>query len=115
MKKFNETYLYKKAPDYEKDVYNLIIKGERIDKTNESFNDIKYEVKRKNVDSTLTKLLDSERIVLVIPTKPLPKSFKIITAKDIRTDKKLRVFIDCSGCITNNGNGYKLGSSCYQV
>ena len=107
MKKFNETYLYKKAPDYEKDVYNLIIKGERIDKSNESFNDIKYEVKRKNVDSTLTKLLESDRIVLILPSKPLPKSFKVITAKDIRTDKKLRVFIDCSGCIVNNGTGYK--------
>lgn len=107
MKNFNDTYLYKTVPDYGKDIHGLILKGERIDKTNESFNDIKYEVKRKNVDSTLTKLLDSDRIVLVIPTKPLPKSFKIITAKDIREDKKLRVFIDCSGCIESTGSGYK--------
>lgn len=107
MKKFNETYLYKKMPDYGKDIHGFIINGNRIDKTNESFNDIKYEVKRKNVDSTLTKLLDSDRIVLIIPQKPLPKSIKIITAKDIRTDKKLRVFIDCSGCIESSGSGYK--------
>ena len=107
MKKFNDTYLYKKSPEYEKDIYGLIIKGERIDKSNDSFSDIKYEVKRKNVDSTLTKLLDSDRIVLVIPAKPLPKSFKVITCKDIKSDKKLRVFIDCTGCIITNGNGYK--------
>lgn len=107
MKKFNETYLYKKAPEYDKDIYSAIVKGERIDKSNESFNDIKYEVKRKNVDSTLTKLLDSDRIVLILPVKPLPRSFRVITAKDVRTDKKLRVFIDCSGCIIPNGNGYK--------
>lgn len=107
MKKFNETYLYKTVPDYGKDIHGLIIKGKRIDKSNESFNDIKYEVKRKNVDSTLTKLLESDRIVLVIPSKSLPKSFRIITAKDIRTDKKLKVFIDCSGCIEFDGTGYK--------
>ena len=108
MKKFNETYLYRKMPDYEKDIHALILKGDRVDKKHESFNDIKYEVKRKNVDSTLTKLLDSDRIVLVIPTTPLPKSFKIITAKDIRDDKKIKVFIDCSGIIKASGNGYVL-------
>lgn len=111
MKKFNETYLYKKMPDYEKDIQALILKGNRIDKTHESFNDIKYEVKRKNIDSTLAKLLDSERIVLVIPTKPLPKSFKIITAKDIKEDKKTKVFIDCSGVIEPSGNGYVINGS----
>ena len=51
MKKFNETYLYKKMPDYNKDITEFILKGERIDKTNKTFSDIKYEVKRKNVDS----------------------------------------------------------------
>lgn len=107
MKKFNETYLYKKAPEYEKSVYELILKGERIDKTNETFNDIKYEVKRKNVDSTLSKLLDSNRIVLIIPKKPMPKSFKVVTAKDIRNDKKLKVFIDCFALIQPDGDGYK--------
>ena len=108
MKKFNETYLYKKMPDYEKDIQALILKGERVDKKHESFNDIKYEVKRKNIDSTLAKLLDSDRIVLVIPTKPLPKAFKVITAKDIKEDRKVKVFIDCSGVIEPSGTGYKL-------
>lgn len=99
MKKFNQTYIYRNSPDYEKDITGMILKGERINKNNESFNDIKYEVKRKNIDSTLAKLLDSERIVLVIPSKQLPKSFKVITAKDIRNDKKIKVFIDCTGII----------------
>lgn len=108
MKKFNETYLYKKMPDYEKDIQALILKGQRVDKSVEAFNDIKYEVKRKNVDSTLAKLLDSERIVLVVPVKPLPKSFKIITAKDIRDDRKIKVFIDCTGIIEITNSGYIL-------
>lgn len=124
MKKFNETYLYRKMPDYEKDIQVLILKGERIDKSNKSFEDIKYAVKMKNVDSTLAKLLDSDRIVLVIPVKPLPKSFRVITAKDIRNDRKLKVFIDCSGIINsantssanitinqNNIGGYKFANN----
>lgn len=110
MKKFNETYLYKKMPDYEKDIHAMILKGERLDKDNDSFEDIKYEVKRKNVDSTLVKLLDSERIVLILPNKPLPRSFRVITAKDIRNDRKTKVFIDCTGIIISTGTGYKFAS-----
>ena len=110
MKKFNETYLYRKMPEYEKDVQALILKGERIDKSAESFSDIKYEIKRKNVDATLVKLIESDRIVLVLPAKPMPKSFKIITAKDIREDRKTKVFIDCIGVIESTGNGYRLAN-----
>lgn len=108
MKKLNETFIYRKMPDYGKDLAEFILKGERVNKSNESFSDIKYEVKRKNVDSTLTKLLDSDRVVLVIPNKPIPKALKVFTASDIRTDKKVRVFIDCSGIIEPSGNGYRL-------
>ena len=106
MKKFNETYLYKKMPDYEKDIQALVLKGKRIDKSADTFNDIKYEVKRKNVDSTLIKVLDSDRIVLVVPAKQLPKSFKIITYTDIRDDRKKKVFIDCTGIIEFTDSGY---------
>lgn len=106
MKKFNETYLYKKMPDYEKNIQEMIIKGERIDKSHESFSDIKYEVRRKNIDSTLAKLLDSDRIVLVLPSSPLPKAFKVVTVKDIKEDRKAKVFIDCTGIIDSNNGGY---------
>lgn len=116
MKKFNETYLYKKMPDYEKDIQAFILKSERVDKTNSSFEDIKYEVKRKNVDSTLTRLIDSDRIVLIIPNKPLPRSFRIITAKDIRNDRKTKVFIDCSGVLVQTDTGYKfLNNQCVNI
>lgn len=111
MRKFNETYLYRKMPDYDRDIHALILKGERIDKTHESFTDIKYEIKRKNIDASLVKLIDSDRIVLVLPAKPLPTSFRIITAKDIKTDKKVKVFIDCTGLIVPNGTGYSLANA----
>lgn len=111
MRKFNETYLYRSMPDYQKSIQALIIKGERIDKKHESFNDIKYEIKRKNIDSSLVKLIDSDRIVLVLPQNQLPKSFKIISARDLREDKKIKVFIDCTGIIEPSGNGYVFTNS----
>lgn len=110
MRKFNETYLYRKMPEYDRDIHALILKGDRIDKSHESFNDIKYEIKRKNIDSSLVKLLESDKIVLVLPQKAMPKSFRIITARDIREDKKVRVFVDCSGLIVPNGTGYSLAN-----
>lgn len=111
MRKFNETYLYRKMPEYDRDIHALILKGDRIDKTHESFSDIKYEIKRKNIDASLVKLIDSDRIVLVLPAKPMPKSFRIITARDIRNDKKVKVFVDCTGLIIPNGTGYSLANA----
>lgn len=108
MKKFNDTYLYRKMPDYEKDIQELILKGNRIDKSDKSFDDIKYEIKRKHIDATLVKLIDSDRIVLIVPNNQLPKSFKVITAKDIRDDRKIKVFIDCTGIIKMTDSGYSL-------
>ena len=108
MKRYNETYLYKKMPDYEKELTEMIIKGERVDKSHATFSDIKYEVKRKNIDSTLSKLLDSDRIELILPLKPMPKAFKVVTAKDIRNDHKIKVFIDCTGIIESTDAGYRL-------
>ena len=111
MRKFNETYLYRKMPEYDRDIHALILKGDRIDKTHESFSDIKYEIKRKNIDASLVKLIDSDRIVLVLPAKPMPKSFRIITARDIKNDKKVKVFVDCTGLIIPNGTGYSLANA----
>lgn len=108
MKKFNETYLYRKMPDYEKDIYKLILKADRVEKSHESFNDIKYEIKRKNIDATLVKIIESNRIVLMLPETPMPKAFKVVTYSDIRNDKKTKVFIDCTGVIEKSGNGYRL-------
>lgn len=107
MKNLNDTYLYRQFPDYEKDILEMILKGERVDKSHETFEDIKYEVKRKNVDSTLVRLLESERVVLMIPNKPLPKAFKFIVSKDVRNDRHTKVFIDCTGVLAPNADGYK--------
>ena len=47
--KLTDSLFNGKMPDYEKEIQALILKGERVDKKHESFDDIKYEVKRKKV------------------------------------------------------------------
>ena len=31
-----------------------------------------------------------------MPTKPMPRAFKVVAMKDVKEDKQTKVFIDCS-------------------
>lgn len=103
-KTYAATYLYSKYSEYEKQLFSFIMTGTEIDKNTESFDDIKYEVKKRQVSSSLVKLLDSKEVILMVNETPLPKSFKIFCAKDIKGPKKnkLKVFIDCSNILTKD-------------
>lgn len=103
VKTFSNTFLYTKG-DYEKRLIDFIILSDRIDKKDQSFEDIKYQVKRRQVTNILSKVLDMDQIVLMINPVSLPKSFKVFAAKDIKTDKNLKIFIDCTD-ILKNTNG----------
>lgn len=107
-KNFIDTFLYRKVSKvYEQQLFDFIMNGEEIDRTDESFEDVKYEVKRRQVISSLYKVLDSKNIVLIINDMQLPKAFKIFCAKDIRNDNKLKVFIDCTHIIVKKDGVYK--------
>lgn len=103
-KTYAATYLYSKYSEYEKQLFTFIMNGTEIDKNTESFDDIKYEVKKRQVSSSLVKLLDSKKVILIVNETPLPKSFKVFCAKDIKGPKKnkLKVFIDCSNILTKD-------------
>lgn len=93
-KNFSNTYLYGMG-SYEKKIFEFIMKSEVIDKNSDAFSDIVYEVKKRQVSSSLVKVLMSKNIVLLKSDVPLPKAFKVFAAKDIKSgDKKLKVFID---------------------
>lgn len=95
-KTYINSYLYNvNSSQYEKRLLDFVMKGEEINKLDESFEDIRYEVKRRQVSSSLVKVLDSKNVVLISSPMPLPKAFKVFTAKDVKGDKKLKVFIDC--------------------
>lgn len=105
-KTYASTYLYNKA-NYEKSLVNFIMTAEEINKEDETFKDIKFDVKRRQVDNCLIKVLESNNVKLMIHPMPLPKAFKVFAASDIKTDKKMKVFIDCSDIIRNIDGSYK--------
>jgi hypothetical protein len=99
------SYLFSKYPDYEKQMLNFIMTGEMIDTTTPEFEDVRYEVKRRQVSNYLAKILESKNLILINGV-PMQKSFKVFAAKDIKGDKKLKIFIDCSGLIEKKDGKY---------
>lgn len=101
-KNFASTYLYGKYNEYEKETIDFLLKADRIDQNSPEFEDIAYEVKKRQVSPALIKVLKSPNVVLMTKAKPLSKAFKVFCAKDIKTDNEMRVFIDVSGIIKMN-------------
>lgn len=107
-KSFSNSYLYNSVRAYETNIANFLIKATEINKKDPSFEDIKYDIKRRQVSNFLVKILESEKIVLLTGNEGLPKAFKVICAKDIRGDGKTnKVFIDCSNLIIFDNGKYK--------
>ena len=107
IKNYDSSFLYGKA-SYGKMLYEYIIKSERIDKSSSEFDDIKYIIKRNQITSCLSSLLERESIVLTLPTKPMPRAFKIVAMKDVKEDKSTKVFIDCSEVIKYQNGSYTM-------
>ena len=105
-KTYAQTYLYRQFPQYEKMMLEGIMQGERIDINDDKFANIMYDVKRRQVSSDLIKVLKSKNTVLIRPAKTLPKAFKVFVAKDVKNDKKEKVFIDVSDCIFDKNGEY---------
>ena len=92
-KNYSSTYLYNLG-NYEDKLFNYIMTAEQVNKLDPSFEDIKYEVKKRQVSNSLVKVLESDKVILLLPKSPLPKAFKVMVAKDVKGDRKLKVFID---------------------
>lgn len=103
LKTLGDSYLYGKFNN-DKDLMNLIMSGDRVDKEDKAaFEDIKYEVTRCPISNVLVKVLMNPNVVLVMGPKALAKAFKVVTMKDIKKDRKEKVFIDCTDLITYDG------------
>lgn len=103
-KTYAATYLYSQYSEYEKQIFSFIMNGTEIDKGTSDFDDIKYEVKKRQVSNSLVKILESKEVVLMTNETPLPKAFKVFCAKDVKGPKKnkMKVFIDCSNIIVKD-------------
>lgn len=103
-KTYAATYLYSQYSEYEKQIFSFIMTGNEVDKNTSDFDDIKYDIKRRQVSNGLVKVLESKDVVLINNEKPLSKAFKVFCAKDIKGPdrRKLKIFIDVSNIIRKN-------------
>lgn len=106
-KTYSQTYLYGQYNEYEKKIYEFIIKSEHIDTNSAEFKDILYDVKRRRISDHLAKIITSDNVVLATNTgKPLPKAFKVFVAADVKDSNKVKVFIDVTDCIVYKDGVY---------
>lgn len=105
-KNYGNDYLFHKG-NYEKEIFDFLMKAERLDKNDQSFQDIRYDVKRRQVMNKLMNVMDSNKVVLAIGEKPLPRSFKVFWGKDPK-DKNNKIFIDVTGVIYKEKGVYRL-------
>lgn len=110
VKNFGDSFLYNKG-NFEKTLMNFMMSAEIIDKNNQSFEDIKYEIKRRQVTSSLMKVLMSDNIILLRGNIALSRAFKVFAAKDIISgDNKTKVFIDVTDIIKSSNGTYSIES-----
>jgi hypothetical protein len=110
VKNFGDSYLYRTG-NFEKNLMQFMMSAEIINKNHPSFDDIKYEVKRRQVTSSLMKVLMSDNIVLLKGNVGLSRAFKVFAAKDIISgDKKTKVFIDVTDIIKSTDGSYSIES-----
>lgn len=112
IRSYGDTFLYPKG-NYEKPVYKFLMSANRIDKNDRSFEDIRYEVKRRQMYKSIVNVLDHNNVVLLYENNSsgLPRSFKIFTCKDVKAgDGKKRVFIDVTGIISDKDGQYNINS-----
>lgn len=98
-KTLHNTFLFNQYVKYQEDIIKFIVEGEHVDTKADAFQDIIYDVKRRQVSSSLAKVLQSPNCVLIINSRPMIKALKVFAAKDIKGDRKLKVFIDVTGVI----------------
>ncbi len=107
-KTYNNTYVYSKFP-YEENIFRFLINAERIDTNDSKFDDIKYEFKKRQIDSCLLKILCSKNVNLLIARDgmPLNNQFRVTCSKDPKdkSSTDYKVFIDCTGLIVLDKTG----------
>ena len=104
-KLYSNTYLFNKYPEYQKQMFKFMMEAEQISKVGDAFADVRYEVKSRQVSNSLSRVLDSNNVILLRSEESMGKNFKVFTAKDIKGDHKVKAFIDCSGLISKNDKG----------
>ena len=94
------SYIYSRAAsDYDRHLINTMMTANRIDKKSEQFAQVINEVKRRQISSTFLDVLMNKNVVLLMCNMPMPAAFSVCTAKDLKEDKQLKVFIDLTSVV----------------
>jgi hypothetical protein len=110
IKNYSDCYLYSKG-NYDKKLFEFLMHCEYVDKTDESFSDLESDIRKRQVTSSLSKVLESSQTRLCIGEESLPRAFKVFVAKDIKGDKSLKAFIDVTGIIKKDNGRYVYSSN----
>lgn len=108
-KKLSDNYLYKAYSEYDKKLFQFIMKAERIDVNSKAFADIAYNIRmRNNAGDVLIKVMKSNNVIFgYLPGGSLPKALKVFVANDIKENKhKEVVFIDVTDCFIKKNGAY---------
>ncbi len=100
-KNYGTTYLYNKFP-YEEKVFKFIMNAEQIPVMDSSFDDVKYEFKKRQLSPALSKVLTSKNVILLSAKdgRPVNTQFRVFCCKDVRSrSNDLKVFIDVTGLV----------------
>lgn len=111
MKRISDAYLYQ-ITDYGKEIFDYLMRAQRVNKNDNGFSDIVFDVKRQAAASILMKVLLSDKVVLLIDSKGMSRAFKVLYKKDPKDGKlgKKKVFIDCTGLIKYENGTYSCGA-----
>lgn len=101
-----DTFLYAKSPDYNNRLLQFITKAERINTKSAEFADVLFDIKRRRISDSLSKIATSDSVVIGIYDTPLPKAFRVFVAKDIKDGSKPKVFIDGTDFIKYRNGTY---------
>ena len=79
--------------NFNKNIAECLLHSSVIDTSSKKFDDLRYEIKRRQISKFVCEIIDNPRVKLIICKKAMPRMLKVLTAKDI---KKL----------TGNANNY---------
>lgn len=98
-KTIEDTFMFRIIPDYKKAVLNFITKSDRIDTRSRAFEDIVFDVKRRRISDSLTKIITSPNLVIATADLTMPKAFKAFVAKDPKSGNAPKVFVDATDVV----------------
>ena len=104
IKSFGDTFLYRQYGDYDKKLFEFIMKADEIDASSNAFADVLFDVKRQNIGVSIANVATSSNIKLMVGPETLPTQFKVFAAKDLKGKNRdsTKIYIDCTGVIMDS-------------